>query len=373
MQLDMHYYGTYAMARAAGIAPRHCRIIATASQYVDDNAAGSAIHFEDGARLDVTATAHHTLDIANIDPHDQRLVWIPFHFIPGNQGNTYSERLVCRQDSKIAREMVLHHVALSDRKFYLPLLGIMAHVYADTFSHYGFSGVSSRRNRIDSGSLTILNQQEFDEELNKHIEQKKQSFLTKYGREGGFLPNFRRFLDSASSEIAELSSGALGHGAVLTYPDRPFLIWQFDYEDKDGKNRTKHRRNNPKTFLQGCKALYNTFLEVVEQKPDLSDGAGKPWTEIESTVEAILQTPGPLHDRITTWQQAAQAAKLFSKGSRIPAYDAEVWRQERKNLDQHKSSNDALKTNVYRFHQAASLHRNYVLRDLLPKYGLLAD
>ena len=39
MQLDMHYYATYAMARAAGIEPDDARIIATSAQFVDDNVA----------------------------------------------------------------------------------------------------------------------------------------------------------------------------------------------------------------------------------------------------------------------------------------------------------------------------------------------
>ena len=38
MQIDMHYYCTFAMARAAGLAPEDSRIIATAAQFVDDNA-----------------------------------------------------------------------------------------------------------------------------------------------------------------------------------------------------------------------------------------------------------------------------------------------------------------------------------------------
>jgi len=39
MQLDMHYYGTYALARTAGLKPPVCRIIAFSSQLVDDNPA----------------------------------------------------------------------------------------------------------------------------------------------------------------------------------------------------------------------------------------------------------------------------------------------------------------------------------------------
>ena len=105
----------------------------------------------------------HTFDVANIDAEDQRKVWVPFHFIPGNEGDEYTERLVCRKNSDIAQEMVDHHVDLPDKRFYLPLIGITAHVYADTFSHYGFSGVSSRKNRIDSDSLRIVNNDRLDD------------------------------------------------------------------------------------------------------------------------------------------------------------------------------------------------------------------
>ena len=36
MQIDMHFYGTYALARAAGIKPDSAHTIAYASQFVDD-------------------------------------------------------------------------------------------------------------------------------------------------------------------------------------------------------------------------------------------------------------------------------------------------------------------------------------------------
>ena len=62
MQIDMHYYCTCAMARAAGLSPEDSRIIATAAQFVDDNAGKDTITFRDGARLDVDATAHHVFD-----------------------------------------------------------------------------------------------------------------------------------------------------------------------------------------------------------------------------------------------------------------------------------------------------------------------
>lgn len=48
MQIDMHYYGTYAMALASGITRNAAKVIATAAQFVDDNAAKNSIEFRDG-------------------------------------------------------------------------------------------------------------------------------------------------------------------------------------------------------------------------------------------------------------------------------------------------------------------------------------
>ena len=76
MQLDMHYYGTYAMARASGLRPETCQIVAAAAQFVDDNAGKEKVEFDDGARIDVDATAHHTVDVHNTDPKDQRKVFM---------------------------------------------------------------------------------------------------------------------------------------------------------------------------------------------------------------------------------------------------------------------------------------------------------
>ena len=106
MQKDMHYFGTYAMFRAAGLAPKVCQIIATAAEFVDDNGEHETIEFLDGGRLDFIPTAHHSTDIKSIYHYYQRLIWVPFHFIPGNEGRTISERLLCRKDSTIACETV---------------------------------------------------------------------------------------------------------------------------------------------------------------------------------------------------------------------------------------------------------------------------
>jgi len=48
MQIDIHYYAAYAMARLAGLRPRAARTIATASQYVDDAVDADILSFQGG-------------------------------------------------------------------------------------------------------------------------------------------------------------------------------------------------------------------------------------------------------------------------------------------------------------------------------------
>ena len=376
MQVDMHYYGTYAMARAAGLSAADCHIIAIAAQFVDDNAGKDTVWFADGARLDVDATAHHAFDVANIDPEDQRHVWVPFHFIPGNEGTEYTERLICRKDSEVVRELVNHHVSMAEKTYFLPLIGITAHVYADTFSHYGFSGVSSRKNRIDGHSLQIVNEHEFETDLQNHIREKSVTFQQRYGRESGFLPNIKRWWRSVKSEAIETGSGALGHGAVLTYPDRPYMHWQFRYEDPRGIGRNDMQdRNNPRTFLEGAEALHGMFKRVRQIRDTVAADNGREWNEIVERVKAILEKPGRKEERIGHWQQAAATGDLYAgSGEPMPFYEEHDWNEQREHLaDERADSSVVLDKAVFQFYQAAAVYRVYVLRDLLPKYGLLGN
>ncbi len=83
MQEDMHYYGTYAIARAAGLEAKHAKVVAYAAQYVDDSIAIDSEVHDDGGMFETIATAHtNSAAVANAvaDHTEQRKVWIPFHF-----------------------------------------------------------------------------------------------------------------------------------------------------------------------------------------------------------------------------------------------------------------------------------------------------
>jgi hypothetical protein len=155
MQIDMHYHATLCLAYAAGFNAEEAQQIATSSQFVDDNNSDGRkeLEFKDGSAFYLTATAHHPTNMSNLNDEEQRTVWVPFHFIPGNEGDSYMEKLITTKDSQISQDIVNHTLNNSPTPFYLQQLGIVSHCYADTFSHYGFSGLASPLNTINFDSI----------------------------------------------------------------------------------------------------------------------------------------------------------------------------------------------------------------------------
>ncbi len=358
MQKDMHYYGTYAMARAAGLKRNVAETIATAAQFVDDNAHKGTIEFVGGGSIDKEATAHGAYDINNtvFEKTDQRQVWVPFHFLPGNKGDAFTERLMCQKNSSVAQGMLRHHFRYSASSFFVELLGVTAHVYADTFSHYGFSGVSSRRNRIVNDSFRFY---EMDKQSTKKLHQEGRKLKETLASSG--------FLDNIQSFFAEEFSGALGHGAAVHYPDLPYLIWDFEYEQSGIKSEV---RNNQETFHEACCELYKMFEKAGELQKKLSEeGSRRELHEISDTIKSILALHGEEEERANAWRNAALDGKLFSAKEEIPEYND--WNNDFDALDKESEAELVLDTHIFRFFQAAAMHRTYVLRDLLPSYGLV--
>ena len=264
--------------------------------------------------------------------------------------------------------MVTNHLAYSSTDYGLHLAGITAHVYADTFSHYGFSGVSSRGNKVKQGSFEFSD--DLDVKTKDYILEKAVRFFQK----DNLLPNIKskllELISAGKATIAE-SVGALGHGSVATYPDRPYLSWRFNYEDK---NETDSGwRHNQKTFLEGCHALYDFFRLIAIKHPEHSNSNALNFSDIEASVKEVLAFEAPCAGRIDVWQRAARSGS-FGKAESIPEYSPEAWSGEWKNLQQSsEDSNNAHDTNIFQFYRAAAYHRVFVLRDLLPNHGLIVD
>ncbi|MCP4547000.1 MAG: hypothetical protein GY835_11095 [bacterium] len=350
MQLDMHYYATFAMARAAGLNWSTARIIATASQFVDDNVHTGHVQFADKGRLDTEATSHHPLTKENLKPEDQRQVWIPFHFLPGQSGQTLERKMLCQKNSPLANDMIAHVLTFHKTDYFREYLGIVSHVFADTFAHWGFSGISSDENKVIPDSVRFYN--ELDSKMERYVARKRESFM-------------KRHWNKAKTKAIQGVSHGLGHGAVMTYPDRPYMIWSYQ-EKKTGRY---HRHNNPENFVDYCRQIFKVYQKVGRLRPDLSANDGVKFSDIKSTVEANIKYEAKKEDRIERWRQTAKDNLLFANPKLIVEY--KDWNHQYKALDKSKPSRLALQKSVYKFYQGAAQHRIFVLRSLLPKYKMI--
>ncbi|MGL1893980.1 MAG: hypothetical protein OCD02_20240 [Spirochaetaceae bacterium] len=338
MQIDMHYYGTYALARAAGLKKDIVHVIATASQFVNDNSYHEDIELPDGATVNPVVTAHHPVNKSYIEKKDQHKVWVPFHFLPGNEGDTYYDRLVCKKNSPTAKDVLEYVFFNKDKDYFAELVGIVAHVYADTFSHYGFSGITNHNNSVKSETITVGSVGD----VLKHLDKQKEKFLVNYA-----------------------NTLSLGHGGVFTNPDRPYLYWSFEFG-----NDVKDRRDNHQTFMEGSEALFNYFKKIGELRPEFADpDINLTFNHIKEDVAKILSQQKPLDGRIEAWKHSVKSRDfLGSVKEDIPNYRS--WNEDLRFFNE--LTTDLLnKLNVYRFFQAASIYRTFVLKELLPKHGLI--
>lgn len=360
MHIDMHFYGTYALARLAGIAEKPALTVATAAQFVDDSNQDKNIGVGE-AIFQSEVTTHHTDQREELnDLVSQTHIWVPFHFLPGNVGDRLTQKLVCRKDSPIARQMVERYIEKAPgEQFGLHLMGICAHVYADTFAHYGFSGVSSRRNKVEARSIELLNAKN-----SPLVETTIGEFLMKYD---AVRKNVRALVNWMAEEATDDSrdGGALGHGGVAFYPDEPYLHWKFKYEHPAliaGNAEVEH--NNLEDFLEGCEKLHGMFVRFREAwKDDIFDSAAfRPFPKVAEQIRSILEYEESKKKRSANWQKRAKEFWDMD----IPNYPGESW----KATFTKDMAMDIPGSDVHKFFRAAAYHKYFVVRELLPENGI---
>jgi len=177
------------------------------------------------------------------------------------------------------------------------------------------------------------------------------------------IKNFRNF----ASEGASSATGALGHGAVGTYPDRPFLRWKFIY--KKGYEDSGWR-NNHDTFLEGCEKIHKAFSEYAKATERSVNPVD--FHSIKDKISEILSIEANKEGRIDAWKNAINNGDLFKQSDdEALNYSPYFWEQQKESFEDCKKSHEMINTNVYKFHQAAIYHRNYTLKQLLPKHNML--
>ena len=110
MNIDFHYGVIYVVSRLGGLDPAQAQTVAHACQYIDDSTVPGLLKFIDGETFDRLASAHQMFDYANADDDQNRVTWVPFHFLPAGEGQTLEEKAICRPNSDVAKTMVRREI-----------------------------------------------------------------------------------------------------------------------------------------------------------------------------------------------------------------------------------------------------------------------
>jgi hypothetical protein len=353
MQIDFHHGATYVVGRLSGLSPEQAAIVAYSAQYVDDATNNGTVSFDNGAMYARISSAHKKLDYRNFKELATHQVWLPFHFLPGNGGlpagqdppGGFIEKLVCRPDSPVAREMLRACIRGRHAPYGFQRLGIAMHVYADTWAHQGFAGVSHEVNH--TSDITGP-----DGQPDASLKNRLLNFFI-----GGALP--------------------LGHGTVLSNPDKPFLCWS--YIDHRGE---RIERDNPRDFLAAADAMSAAIQRYVLGDAD-APVPGLPPRDRE-VFDRMLRglTDEDRDARHRTWLEAI-AGGQFSFGPEQVHYIGKgegSWKHAALGTGAENDGDDDrfpykasfLASNWKLFHDALQIHRLEVINHILPQFGICA-
>lgn len=353
MQKDGHHALTYTVARMAGFKHEEAEVIAYAAQYVDNATNSGVIRFTNSATFARSSSAH-SMSIYDMkyykDAHENNLVWVPFHFLPGNgakQAGEFGEgsfinKLVCTPYSYTAIEMIDKCIADKEKPYALHRLGITMHVFADTYAHQGFAGKLDDINKVE------------DLECENY--------------EMGFF-------DQATSATLN-ATFPMGHGAALTCPDMPFLRWSYTNGLGD-----RIERDNLDIFMEATEHMYaqlTRYLAEIGRADDIMDILDEDREQIRQNF--LTFKTDDEEERHKKWLESIANGdfsfgpvelEYIAKGIGSWKYDAIGQEKDKdEEEDEFEYNTNFLSSHWRNFHVALKAHRFDVMNDILPKYGI---
>ncbi|MGB7412833.1 MAG: DUF6765 family protein, partial [Thermosynechococcaceae cyanobacterium] len=293
-------------------------------------------------------------------------------FLPGNGGlpagqspaGSLIEKLICRPNSCVAQDLVVacfdaascQGVKESEPQSHnLYRFGIAMHVYADTWAHQGFAGIN---HPVNEAKILVDAQGNLDPRSTERVK--------------------RYFHQNITNRLARLviSEGfPLGHGAVLSNPDRPYLKWGYI----NGLDQ-RIMRDNPSDFLEAADQMCR-WMQRYRIGDAGADCPGLPLDDQQKMAQ-LLQTTRERSSkaRHKVWLDAV-ASSHFSFGPAPVHYRAKgkgSWKYEAIGTEAVIDTGDEvfpfhaafMGSHWKRFHDALKDHRAYVVDQLLPKYGI---
>jgi len=293
MEISSHYYALLALCKTVGLSDKISHTLAYSSQYVDDakiNYLSVKDKNQNQENFTNIATAHRYFKINTYTFSAMIYNTCAFHFLPACKGDSFTQKLVCQKDSKITNTILINNLKSSPQKF-----GMLLHIYADTFSHQGFSGLMSKTNQI----CDLKN------------------------RNGTFMLKVKYFLNKSFDTIIKDFVPAYGHGQAYHYPDIPYLNWSYKYDNEinqtanifvDNQERYKEAFDKIHSYL--LKYIKINNITVATKDYDLDQ------------FYSILATKVNDNKKIKLWQEYLILNKYFKQNAKELKYDETVWLKE---------------------------------------------
>lgn len=263
MDINFHYFAVRTIAEQAGFDADDAQLIAAYSQFVDDftewqnywfktvpdYAKGLAKNIGLYYSFDIITTGFGSaLEMARLAiPTYQKNIVVPFHFVPrdilSETLNHTSRREYCTYPADITGTSLIAELLVDAKEGYMAAegrytlmrVGMLLHIFADTYAHQNFSGFHGWENYCHIVSLTATDTEEPVED---------ESSLISY--------------DSAYS----IGHANAGHAPDLTYAK--FELTYAENETQRGKDSYTgtHSRNNTTTFLDASKQIYTLLYQI---------------------------------------------------------------------------------------------------------------
>ena len=244
MDLDFHFGTIYVLSRWSHFGSENSKLIAASSQLVDDNLDENS--FSDKHENELIANGvrvrYSCQNIWNsLTGKGNCEVWVPFHFLPGLEGNTTDEQLICKKHSVLANKLRDRLLETSlDTSTFAFRLGVGFHVWADTWAHQEFAGINTAINKVQN----LI-------------------FATPGAGMQESILDFIKSHPTIGDIVQKLDP--LGHVAAAHCPDLPFLWW------KTSKNFSEGRKNWVE-FMEASDEIFRVLQEVsCEEVTGLSD------------------------------------------------------------------------------------------------------
>uniref|UniRef100_A0A7V4N3P2 Uncharacterized protein n=1 Tax=Thermodesulfobacterium geofontis TaxID=1295609 RepID=A0A7V4N3P2_9BACT len=255
--------------------------------------------------------------------------------------------MLTRANSVVAQKIIDHFLSLPLKSYSLHLLGVILHVYADTWSHQNFMGLEHDMN--DVKNLKV---------------------------EGETKQSIKDLLERLKEKIAEYAFPKLGHAQAGTIPDEPYRIWE--YEDYKGRY---FKISNLERSLDAAQNCYMVLLKFLKSFPQFSTRLSIPWQNIVNKIGELFSIKGDLEDRKTVWKEAISNGEfdfeLENKDIGLSYNDREWFKaaveviKKEGEPDKYIRKEGFEKSNWKYFHDAAAYYRFFVLHEILPEYGII--